>query len=92
MTIGPNSIIGAGSVVTKDVPPGVVAAGNPAKIILTIDEYKKKVIKIWEQQAPSNYLLCLQDGREYSPEYIYLNKFRDSHILRDHLIRYFWGK
>ena len=31
--IGDNSIIGAGAVVTKDVPPGVVVAGNPAKII-----------------------------------------------------------
>ena len=31
--IGENSIIGAGSVVTKDVPAGVVVAGNPAKII-----------------------------------------------------------
>ncbi len=33
VTIGRNSIIGAGSVVTSDVPANVVAAGNPAKII-----------------------------------------------------------
>lgn len=33
VTIGNNSIIGAGSVITKDVPPNVVAAGNPCKII-----------------------------------------------------------
>ncbi len=31
--IGENSIIGAGAVVTKDVPPNCVVAGNPAKII-----------------------------------------------------------
>lgn len=31
--IGNGSIIGAGSVVTKDIPAGVMAAGNPAKII-----------------------------------------------------------
>lgn len=33
VTIGDYSIVGAGSVVTKDVPPNVVVAGNPAKII-----------------------------------------------------------
>lgn len=31
--IGDNSIIGAGSVVTKDVPPNCIVAGNPAKIL-----------------------------------------------------------
>ena len=36
VTIGDNSIIGAGSVVTKDVPPNVVVAGNPARIIREI--------------------------------------------------------
>jgi acetyltransferase-like isoleucine patch superfamily enzyme len=33
VTIGENSIVGAGSVVTKDVPANTVVAGNPAKII-----------------------------------------------------------
>ncbi|PID60879.1 MAG: N-acetyltransferase [Ignavibacteriae bacterium] len=33
VTIGENSIIGAGAVVTKDVPPNVVVAGVPAKVI-----------------------------------------------------------
>ena len=33
VTIGENSIVGAGSVVTKDVPENVVVAGNPAKFI-----------------------------------------------------------
>jgi acetyltransferase-like isoleucine patch superfamily enzyme len=32
ITIGENSIIGAGSVVTKDIPPGVIAAGNPTRV------------------------------------------------------------
>lgn len=36
--IGNNSIIGAGSVVTKNVPPNVIVAGNPAKIIKYIPE------------------------------------------------------
>jgi len=33
ITVGDNVIIGAGSVVTKDIPPNCVIAGNPAKII-----------------------------------------------------------
>ena len=33
ITIGDNSIVGAGSVVTKDVPPDTIVAGNPAKFI-----------------------------------------------------------
>ncbi len=36
ITIGKDSLIGAGSVVTKDVPEGVVIAGNPAQILRTI--------------------------------------------------------
>lgn len=35
--IGKNAIVGAGSVVTKDVPPNTVVAGNPAQVIRTID-------------------------------------------------------
>ena len=33
ISIGENSLVGAGAVVTKDVPPNVVVAGNPARII-----------------------------------------------------------
>lgn len=33
ITIGEKAIIGAGSVVTKDVPPGAIVAGNPAKVL-----------------------------------------------------------
>jgi len=33
LTIGENAMIGAGSVVTKDVPPNAVVAGNPARVI-----------------------------------------------------------
>ncbi len=37
VTIGENSVIGAGSVVVSDIPANVVAAGNPAKIIKKLD-------------------------------------------------------
>lgn len=42
ITIGNNVIIGANSLVCKDIPDNVVVAGNPAHVILGIDEYYKK--------------------------------------------------
>ena len=36
VTIGDNTIIGAGSVVTKDIPANVIAVGNPCKVIKSI--------------------------------------------------------
>jgi acetyltransferase-like isoleucine patch superfamily enzyme len=36
VTIGENALVGAGSVVTKDVAPNTVVAGNPAKLIKKI--------------------------------------------------------
>lgn len=38
VTIGDNSVIGAGSVVTRDIPSNVFAAGNPCRVIRTITE------------------------------------------------------
>ncbi len=39
VTIGDDVVIGAGSVVTKDVPSNSVAVGSPARVIKTLDEY-----------------------------------------------------
>ena len=41
-TIGSNVIIAAGSVVTKDVPNGVIVGGNPAKIIGKVEDLAQK--------------------------------------------------
>jgi maltose O-acetyltransferase len=43
VTIGPNAIVGAGSVVTRNVLPNTVVAGNPAKMISPLDEYLYKI-------------------------------------------------
>ncbi len=40
ITVGENALVGAGSVVTKDVPANTIVAGNPAKIIRTFEEKK----------------------------------------------------
>lgn len=39
VTIGDDSVIGAGSVVTKDIPSGVVAVGNPCRVLREINEH-----------------------------------------------------
>lgn len=41
VTIGDNTIIGTGSIVTKSIPAGVIAAGNPCKVIRKITEKDK---------------------------------------------------
>jgi maltose O-acetyltransferase len=40
--IGPRTIVGAASVVAKSLPPDTVCAGNPAKVVCTLDEYLEK--------------------------------------------------
>lgn len=55
VTIGDDTVIGAGSVVTKEIPPGVVAAGNPCKVLRKIGErdricyYKDRTIDLEEE-------------------------------------------
>jgi maltose O-acetyltransferase len=38
VTIGDDTVVGAGAVVTRDLPAGVVAAGVPARVLREIDE------------------------------------------------------
>lgn len=91
VTIGPNSVVGAGSIVTKDVPPDTVVAGNPARTICTIGEYRDKVTAAWAGQKPPGYFDGLSKGGKYPPAYIHQIKSRDSRILREHLVKKFWG-
>ena len=42
VTVGDNSVIGAGSVVTKDVPANVVAVGNPCRVMRKISDRDRK--------------------------------------------------
>jgi acetyltransferase-like isoleucine patch superfamily enzyme len=43
ISIGENAIVGAGSVVTKDVPASAIVAGNPAKVLRFLSEEKKEL-------------------------------------------------
>lgn len=42
ITIGDNSVIGAGSVVTKDIPANVVAVGNPCRVLRKINDHDRE--------------------------------------------------
>ena len=58
VNIGSNVIVGAHSVVTHDIPNNCVVAGNPARVIMTIDEYyqKKKKIAINDAVKRAKYI------------------------------------
>lgn len=49
VTIGDNTVIGAGSVVNKDIPSGVIAVGNPCRVLRAITEEDKKKYPVFEE-------------------------------------------
>lgn len=49
VTIGKNSIVASGSIVTKSVPENSIVAGNPAKVIASTDEFLEKNKKFLKQ-------------------------------------------
>jgi len=44
VTVGDDCVVGAGSVITRDIPDGSVAAGVPARVLGSTEEYKARVI------------------------------------------------
>jgi maltose O-acetyltransferase len=75
VSIGDNAIVGAGSVVRHDVPPGVVVMGNPAVEVGTVDDFAAKHLSRLEQRprypragfsaydyvTPENMLAMIED-------------------------------
>ena len=80
VTIGNNTIIGAGSVVNKNIPDGVIAAGNPCKIIRKITDSDNKkypiFILLYSKNGCGQMLMLKDSGRtltviesELTPQY-----------------------
>ena len=63
VSIGPNAIVGAGSVVSRDVPPDSVAAGNPAKLVCSMDQFTAKHRELGGRQP-------LFEGKHFQHPYI----------------------
>jgi maltose O-acetyltransferase len=64
--IGPRTIVGAGSVVTRSLPPDTVCAGNPARVITSLDEYLARHREALERLPKFDYLSY--DIRFLTPE------------------------
>lgn len=60
VTIGSNVVIGSGSVITKDIPDNVIAAGNPCKIIRKITDMDRKE---WQEKY-DEYIKAKRTGNE----------------------------
>lgn len=64
--IGPRTIVGANSVVTRSLPPDTVCAGNPARVICGLDEYLEKHRARMKERPTFPYLEY--DIRSLTPE------------------------
>ena len=90
--IGDNCIIGVNSLVNKDVPSGWVAAGNPAKLIMTVEEYRLKRAKQQLCEAEELYRCYVRRLKKDPPvemfdEFFWLFKKREEPLTEGQLAK-----
>lgn len=74
VTIGNNVIIGANSLVNKDIPDNCVVGGNPARIIMSIEEYYKKRKEVQYKEA-EELVRCYRERYNKEPNEKALHEF-----------------
>lgn len=87
VTIGENSIVGAGSVVISDVPPNSIVMGVPARRFGSPEKYKEKCIECWNKQKPPAFSAGSSMNWERSENVNVILK-----ELKEHLIELFKEK
>lgn len=78
VTIGDGAIIGSGAIVTKDVEPYTVVAGNPARFISSVNDYIKKCEEREVLFETPSFFSKLFDGEKYTKED--REKFQESYF------------
>ena len=97
VTIGNNVIIGANSLVNKDIPDNVVVAGNPARVIMSIDDYYKKRLDAQLSEAVEVYKeyvgrFGVEPSKEIFDEFFFLFENGDEDTLPNSYKRQMsWG-
>lgn len=84
VSIGPNSIVAAGSLVISDVPPDTVVAGIPARPFGSIGKYREKCIQRWAEQRPP--AAVVEPGETWWNSRHYAD---NRNLLREHLLELF---
>lgn len=83
ITVGSDVIVGAGSVITRDIPDGEVWAGNPARRICTTQSYRDRIHAATES-LPWSSLLAGEGPHIYDPHReAALRKARVAHFFTD---------
>jgi len=83
--IGKGSIVGPMSVVLRDVKPGSVVIGNPAIQVSTVEKYKERCLKEWENQGLNRFNDLFEGKSKVEVQEIMLSKeFRKK--LEEHLL------
>ncbi|MCD6298856.1 MAG: acyltransferase [Deltaproteobacteria bacterium] len=81
--IGHNSILSPSSVVIKDVPPNSLVCGNPARRILSVDDFKKKCVAEWKDMGLDRLKIKARGRSD-------LLESKDvKELFREHLTRYY---